>query len=101
MVEFFPKDATMPTITLTEAAVITADALTAALHQKKLPIHLAELRNPSKSALERLAAIYKTPTNLGIQPIANPAPPPRWKQHQWQDEHGRLTPPESCPNHSV
>jgi hypothetical protein len=76
-VEFFPKDAMMPTITLTEAAVIAADALTAALHQEKPPIHLAGLHGPSKSALKRLAAIYKTPTDLGKHPTANPAPSPR------------------------
>jgi hypothetical protein len=49
-VEFFTKDTTMPTITPIEAAVIVADALTAALHQKKPPIHLAKLHDPSKSA---------------------------------------------------
>jgi hypothetical protein len=76
-VEFFPKDATMPTITPIEAAVMAVDALTAALHQKKPPIHLAELHNPSKSALERLAAIYTFPTDLVEQSMENPAPSPR------------------------
>jgi hypothetical protein len=74
MVEFFPKEATMPTITPIESAVMAAEALTAALHQKKLPIHLAEQSDPSNVVLERLAAIYASPTDLGEQSMENPAP---------------------------
>jgi hypothetical protein len=67
----------MPTITPIESAVMAAEALTAALNQKKPPIHLAELRDPSNAVLEQLAAIYSSPTDLGEQSTDNPAPSPR------------------------
>jgi hypothetical protein len=76
-VEFFPRDSTLLTLTPIETAVIAADALMAALQQKKLPANLAKLHEPSNSAIQQLMAIYKLPSNLLKQPTASLAPSPR------------------------
>jgi hypothetical protein len=60
-VEFFPHTPTLPKLSLNEATVVAAEALTEALQRKQPPPNLAALLDPTKAALMQLQEYIHPP----------------------------------------
>jgi hypothetical protein len=74
--EFFPTTAKTPLLSIEEAAVAAADALTEALQSNNPPINLPELKDPAISALQQLDAIFQHKQEPSV-PLPRVAPTPR------------------------
>jgi hypothetical protein len=61
-VEFFPHTDSLPKLSLQEATVIAAEALTEALQRKQPPPNLKTLLDPTKAALSQLQQYIHPPT---------------------------------------